>query len=176
MMRVALVGLLLFGCGEKKPEEKPAEPAKPAGEPAPPRPSEPVRIEPESSPRGLVGGGQMVHCPTASPGAQTSLALTADSVELTVVAKDEKSALDIRADARHLKEVAQKDPAAVKHTGEGEGGGGLGKCPVVLKDTLITITEIEGGAKIALKPAKPEQLEWLKKEVEARLAKTTKTP
>ena len=173
MTRFVLACALLLGACEKKAEDSP-QPAKPAGDPQPARP-EPAKAEPTpapASPAGLVGGGRMQHCPTAVPGSTTTINVTADSVELMIVAaNDEKAAKDIVSDAKHLKEVAQKDPAQVKHTGEGEGGGGLGKCPVVLKDTHITITEIPGGAKIALKPMKPEQLDWLRKEVEARQAK-----
>src|SRR5688572_12559726 len=164
MMRFLLACAFVLGACEKKPEDSP--PAKPAGEPAQPNKPEPSKGEPTpapASPAGLVGGGRMQHCPTAVAGSTTTNNVTAEADELMIVAKDakdEKAAKDIVSDAKHLKEVAQKDPAQVKHTGEGEGGGGLGKCPVVLKDTHITITEIPGGAKIALKPMKPEQLEW----------------
>ena len=165
-MRLAAAAVLaLVGCSEKKSEPPPRS------EPAPA--SEPAKVESATAPpaRGPVGGGRMEHCPTAVPGAETKIAAVGDGVEVTITSPDAKAAGDIRGDARHLQEVAEKAPAAVRHTGEGDGGGGLGKCPILVRDTRIAVAEIEGGVKITLRPVNPEQLGWLVKEVESRAKK-----
>ena len=171
MIRAVMAALLLASaCGKK--EEAPATPppAEPAPKSDPSPPSEPGR-----PPRSLVGGGQMQHCPTAVAHTITTIAPTSAGVDLTVVAqdpKDEKTVKEVRADAKHLSDVANKNPSDVRHTGQGEGGGGLGKCPVVLKDTTVTFVEVDGGARITVTPIKPDQVEWLKTEVEARYQKS----
>ena len=171
MIRVVLPALLLAAaCGKKEETSAPAT----APDPAPPSES-PARPEPPRQQRSLVGGGQMQHCPTAVANTVTTIAPNASGVELTITAQDpadDKTVKEIRADAKHLADVARKNPSEVKHTGEGEGGGGLGKCPVVLKDTTVTFTEIDGGVKITVVPSKPDQVEWLKAEVQARYQKS----
>ena len=117
-----------------------------------------------------VGSGHMQHCPTAVEGAKTTLADGADAVEITVTAKNEKATTEIRDRAKHLAEAAKANPTAVEHTGTGHGGGGLGQCEVVLKDTTVTATDVDGGSKITVKPNKPVDLEWLKKETASRHA------
>jgi hypothetical protein len=117
---------------------------------------------------GTVGGGRMRNCPTTVEGAQVSVGEAKDAVEVTITAKDKQAIDEIRADAKHLAKVSAKDASDVKHTGEGEGGGSLGRCPVVLKDTTITAADVPGGSKLTLKPARPDDLEWLKAEVKKR--------
>lgn len=117
-----------------------------------------------------VGGGHMQHCPTAVPGAKTVISDAADAVELTVTGKDAKTTDEIRKRAKHLTESAKADPTSVVHNGEGHGGGGIGLCEVVLKDTTVTAEDVDGGSKITVKPTKAVDLEWLKKETRARHA------
>jgi hypothetical protein len=117
-----------------------------------------------------VGGGHMQHCPTAVVGAKTDIKDGKDAVEITVTSSDAAKTEEIRKRAKHLVDSAKIDPTAVVHNGEGHGGGGLGLCEVVLKDTTVTAENIEGGSKITVKPTKPVDLEWLKKETHARHA------
>jgi hypothetical protein len=114
-----------------------------------------------------VGRGQMRHCPTAVSGAKTEVTDTPEGVQLTVTGKDEA---EIRRRAKHLAEVAAAEPEVVDHQGNGHGGGGLGGCLVVLKDTTITAEEVAGGAKLAVKANKPVDVPWLQKETRARQA------
>lgn len=117
------------------------------------------------------GKGNMMHCPSAVPGAKTASADIKDGVELTVTADSETAVTEIRNRAKHLVEAAKMDPESVRHTGDGHGGGGVGQCPVVLKDTLVTAdASVKGGVRITVRPIKPVDLEWLRKEVKARLA------
>jgi hypothetical protein len=67
--------------------------------------------------------------------------------------------------------VSVKNPTEIKHSGEGEGGGGLGNCPVVLADTVVVSQDIPGGAKLTVKPTKPEDLAKLKEVSKDRAAK-----
>jgi hypothetical protein len=115
-----------------------------------------------------VGGGHMQHCPTAVAGAKTDIQDTKDGVEITVTSKDATKTEEIRKRAKHVAESAKAQPTSVVHNGEGHGGGGVGLCEVVLKDTTVTAQDVAGGAKIIVKPAKTVDLEWLKKETRSR--------
>jgi hypothetical protein len=113
------------------------------------------------------GGGKMQHCPTAVAGAKVDVKEIADGVELTVTGKGDAEA-EIRKRAKHLADAAKQDPTSVAHTGDGHGGGGLGTCLVVLKDTTVAAEDVPGGSKITVKPVKAVDLDWLKKEVKSR--------
>jgi hypothetical protein len=115
-----------------------------------------------------VGGGHMQHCPTAVAGAKTDIKDNKDSVEITVTATEAGKTDEIRKRAKHMVDAAKQDPTSVVHNGEGHGGGGLGVCEIVLKDTTVTAEDVDGGSKITVKPTKPVDLEWLKKETHAR--------
>lgn len=115
-----------------------------------------------------VGKGNMMHCPTAVAGAKVATQDIKDGVEITVTAENEKATTEIRQRAQHVVEASKTDPNTVRHTGDGHGGGGLGMCPVVLKDTLVSAEDVKGGSKITLRPIKPVDLEWLRKEVATR--------
>jgi hypothetical protein len=117
-----------------------------------------------------VGGGHMQHCPTAVEGAKTEIKDLPDGVEVTVTSPNGAKAEEIRKRSKHVVDAAKKDPATVAHTGDGHGGGGLGRCEVVLKDTTVTTENVEGGSKLTVKPTKPVDLEWLKKETRERQA------
>ena len=88
-----------------------------------------------------------------------------------MTAKDEAATKSIRERAKHLVEAAKLDPTDVKHTGDGKGGGGFGRCPVVVKDTLVESKEVPGGALLTVKPKKASDFDALKKEVAERNAK-----
>lgn len=122
------------------------------------------------------GQGRMAHCPSAVEGATTSIKDAKDAVEVTVTARDEAAVKQIRERGKHLVEAAKLDPTDVKHTGDGKGGGGLGRCPVVLKDTTIESKEVPGGAAFTVKPKKATDLDALKKETQERHAKLAGAP
>jgi TusA-related sulfurtransferase len=114
------------------------------------------------------GTGKMAHCPSAVPSAATALKDTKDALLVTVTAKDEAAVTDIRDRTKHVVDAAKKDPKDVKHDGQGDGGGGLGRCPVVLKDTTVTAKDVSGGSEITVKPAKPADVAALLKEAKER--------
>jgi hypothetical protein len=104
------------------------------------------------------GHRKMANCPSSVEGATTKVEDAPDSVIVTITGAGEPAIKEIRERAKHLAEVSVKVATEIKHSGEGEGGGGLGQCPVVLADTTITSEEVEGGAKVTVKPAKAEDL------------------
>jgi hypothetical protein len=115
-----------------------------------------------------IGGGHMQHCPTAVEGAKFEVKETKDAIEITVTSPNAAKTDEIRKRAKHVAEASKADPTSVAHTGDGHGGGGLGRCEVVLKDTVVTTEDVEGGVKLTVKPQKPVDLDWLKKETAAR--------
>lgn len=117
-----------------------------------------------------VGQGHMQHCPTAVAGAKTEIQDTKDGIEITVTSKDAAKTEEIRKRAKHVADSAKQEPTSVVHNGEGHGGGGLGLCEVVLKDTTVTAQDVDGGSKITVKPVRAVDLEWLKKETRTRHA------
>jgi len=117
------------------------------------------------------GQGKMVHCPNAVVGSSTAFKDVDGGVEITVTAQGEAAATDIRARARHLAEAAKDMSAGQKrHDGSGQGGGGLGRCPVVVRDTLIDVADVEGGARITVKAKDAAETDWLRREAKAREA------
>jgi hypothetical protein len=120
---------------------------------------------------GLAGPGNMMHCPTSVPNTKVEVKDIKDGLEIWVVGPNEAAQTEIRRRAAHVVEAAKTDPNSVRHTGDGHGGGGIGRCPVVVKDTLVSADDIKGGSKITVRPIKPVDIEWLRKETAARLAK-----
>lgn len=117
-----------------------------------------------------VGGGHMQHCPSAVEGAKTDIKDIKDGVEITVTSTVAAKTDEIRKRSKHIVDAAKTDPTAVAHEGNGHGGGGLGRCEVVLKDTTVTSEDVEGGSRLTVKPTKAVDLEWLKKETRERQA------
>lgn len=149
-----------FAC-KREPPPPPAE-TKVSAAPA---------TQPAAVPAAAAGNRKMANCPSSVAGAKTAFAAVEGGVDVTITTTAAGGADEIRARAKHLVEVAVKDPAKPVHSGEGEGGGMLGSCPVVLNDTTLVAADVENGVKVTVKPNKPENLEWLKKEVEARAGK-----
>lgn len=125
----------------------------------------------EAKAAGAEGAGtqRMAHCPSAVEGAKTALKDTKEGVLVTVTGPADKVA-EIRSRAKHAAEVAKKPEAAkVEHTGEGTGGGGLGRCPIVVEgDTTVEVKEIDGGVEVDVKAKK--DVAALQKEAKTRAA------
>jgi TusA-related sulfurtransferase len=121
------------------------------------------------------GPNKMVHCPNVVEGAKTTIKNSKEGVVITVTAKDEAAVQEIRKRAAHLAEAAKK-PGGGQHTGEGDFGGSRGHCPVVMKDTTITVSEVKGGAKLTVKADKPDDVKTLQTAVKDRQAALAKSP
>lgn len=117
------------------------------------------------------GQGKMAHCPSSVDGAATDVKATKEAIVVTVKGKDEAATKEIRARAAFLVEAAKKDPNDVVHKGDGSGGGGFGRCPVVVKDTTVEAKDVEGGSELTVKPKKAEDLAALEKESKERAEK-----
>lgn len=117
------------------------------------------------------GQGKMAHCPSSVDGAATTVKDTKDGVEVSVVAKDEAATKTIRERAKLVVAAAKLDAEKVTHKGDGSGGGGFGRCPVVLKDTKVESKDVPGGVIFTVKPAKAADLAELKKETNERAQK-----
>jgi hypothetical protein len=102
-------------------------------------------------------------CPSAVPGSTTTVKELPDGVEVTVIAPGGPPINDIRQRGVQIL-AAAKDPA----TGGGSLADGLAKCPVVVKDTILTETDVPGGAAFTVRPAKATALADLKKDTKAR--------
>ena len=115
------------------------------------------------------GTRHMAHCPSAVPGARTAVKDAKEGVVVTVTG-DGDAVKDIRERAKHAAEVARlPEPPKVEHNSEGRGGGGLGKCPVIVEgDTTVDVKDVANGTEITVK-AKKDVLA-LQKEAKLRAA------
>ena len=128
----------------------------------------------------FTGGGGVAFTPETQSDITVNLGVATDldfvvrsiAVEVTVTAaKDDAKTKEIRTRGKHVVDVAKKPPQEGKHTGEGLGGGGLGRCPVVVKETTVEMKEVDGGAKFTVKPKKPGDLATVQKEAKERAEK-----
>jgi hypothetical protein len=114
----------------------------------------------------------MRHCPSSVEGASTAIKDVEGGVEVTVTAKGDDAAKEIRARAQFLASKAKDtDPSKSEHTGTGQGGGALGRCPVVMKDTTVESVDVEGGSSMTVKPRNAAELDWLRREARERNVK-----
>ncbi|MGH7294102.1 MAG: hypothetical protein ACRELB_04175 [Polyangiaceae bacterium] len=123
---------------------------------------------PAASSATLSPSGKMGHCPNAVAGAKTVIADVPGGVEVLVTSKDGATTADIRARVKALVDAQKNAGGNVKHTGNGEGGGLLGRCPIVLKDTTLTTAEIPDGTKVTVVAKDPTELDWLRRETRDR--------
>jgi hypothetical protein len=129
----------------------------------------------EAKSTGAEGAGaqRMAHCPSAVTGAKTVVKDAKEGVTVTVTGPAAAVA-EIRTRAKHTADVAKKgDPKKVEHSGSGTGGGGLGRCPIVVEgDTTVEVKEIEGGVEVEVKTKK--DVAALQKEAKLRAGNFTK--
>jgi hypothetical protein len=156
---VAAVGLVSFqACKtEGAGSDKPAATSTAVGEAPPSKPSEP---SPVNTGFGLPLAANK--CPSAAPGSTTTWKEIPDGVEVTVTAPGGLPINDIRQRGTQIV-AAAKEPGA-----GGSAADGLAKCPIVVKDTIVTEVDVPGGATFTIKPSKPTALADLKKETKSR--------
>lgn len=114
------------------------------------------------------GERKMAHCPSAVEGAATVVKDNKDGVTVTVTGKGDAIEKEIRARAKFLLEAASHDGGAIVHSGSGTGGGGLGRCPIVVKDTTVGSKDVPGGAEFTVKAKKAADVGKLQKEARDR--------
>jgi len=115
------------------------------------------------------GAHKMAHCPSAVEGAKTAVKDSKEGVIVTVTGTGDK-VKEIRDRAKHASEVSKmSEPPKVEHNAEGKGGGGLGRCPVIVEgDTTVDAKDVENGSEITVKAKK--DVAALQKESKARAA------
>lgn len=143
---VAVVGLVSTAACKK--EEKAAE--TPTTE-EPVVDEQPV-VEPVAEKPDMAN--KMEHCPSSVAGATTKVEGGEGVIIVTVTAADEAATTEIRTRGAYLAGLEGADGAEVKHSGEGTGGGALGKCPVVVGHAKLTAEDVEGGTKVTMTPTK----------------------
>nr|UXE44431.1 hypothetical protein Hi04_10k_c2441A_00004 [uncultured bacterium] len=112
--------------------------------------------------------GKMAHCPNAVPGAKTDIADVPGGVALTITSSDAQGMADIRARIAALIDAQKNQGTGIKHTGNGEGGGLLGRCPIVLKETTVTAADVANGSKVTVLIKDPQAVDWLRRETRDR--------
>jgi len=117
------------------------------------------------------GAGKMAHCPSALMGTTTTVKNTKDGVSVTVTAKDDSMTKSIRERVAHLVEIAKPDAGGPSHTGEGGGHGSVGRCPIVLKDTMLTAKDVPGGSQVEVKAKSAAGVKELQEEAKERAEK-----
>lgn len=174
---VLVASALAFGaCKKSKQDDAPAPPAPKASPDAAPAAVKPV---PDAAPgSGDAAGEDDVamanksgNCPSTVGGAATEVepATQDGKVVITIVAKDDAAVKTIRARTAHLIEIQDAPAATIKHSGDGTGGGGIGLCPVVTKDTTVASEDIEGGVKVTMTPKDADVAKSLPSTVETRI-------
>jgi TusA-related sulfurtransferase len=166
-MRLALSLVIplafLAGCDSCAESSAPAPAAPASVASATPPPS--ASAAPSAS---VAPSGKMAHCPDAVPGAKTDISDAPGGVLLTITATDAAAVADIRARTQALLDAQKNQSADVRHTGTGEGGGLLGRCPVVLKDTTVASVDLPNGSKLTVTSKNAAEVDWLRRETRDR--------
>jgi len=102
---------------------------------------------------------KMMHCPSAVDGATTKVETGKESVVVTITSSDPAKAAEVKKRAKHLASLTSPGAAPeLKHTGQGTGGGALGKCPVVMRDVTLKVEDQKDGSKVTVTPKNPATL------------------
>ena len=173
-MRSSLVSLGLalalttaLGCKKDTKKAESEEGKTPTAETTPPPaetpPPETPPAEPPPDPSKPDMANKMANCPSAAPGATTAVKADKTSVTLTITAKDKAAIAEIQKRAKKLSTLDTSADADIKHTGEGTGGGQLGKCPVVMTDVTLKVKDSKTGTAITMTPKDKAKLADLEK-------------
>src|SRR5206468_6641439 len=158
------LGLLFVACKDNK-QEPAATPTPAATTPSTPPPAASTAAAPSAI---VAPSGKMAHCPSTVTGAKTDVKDAANGVEITVTSKDETATKEIRARSAFLATSSKNDAQSVGHNGSGEGGGVFGRCPVVMRNTTVAATDVEGGSKLVVVPRDTKEQDWLRREARTR--------
>ena len=81
----------------------------------------------------------MTNCPNALPGANTSLGMTGDGVDVTITSQVPDTQTEIQKLAAKHSELGPPG-GAMMHSGQHGGSGMTGHCPILHHDTIVTST------------------------------------
>jgi TusA-related sulfurtransferase len=155
----------LAGCDSCASSSAPAASTTPSVSASAPATSASSAPAPSAS---VASSGKMAHCPDAITGAKTAIRDVDGGVELTVTAADPSAQADVKARIQALLDAQKNQNPNVRHSGNGEGGGLLGRCPVVLKDTMVTAAPVASGSVITVLSKQPNEVDWLRRETRDR--------
>ena len=165
---LAMALISVAGCKkDKKTAEPPADDTKTAPAETPPAETPPAETPPAEDPSKPDMANKMANCPSAAAGATTAVKADKAAVTVSVTANEKEVIAEIQKRAKKLATLDTSADADVKHTGEGTGGGQLGKCPVVMTDVTIKVKDLKNGSAITMTPkdkAKLADLEKMAKE------------
>ena len=105
----------------------------------------------------------MGRCPSAIDGAVTRFTPTADGGDLTIESSSPDAALDIQIIAGLHRGMKQPDASKGLHSGEHAGPGTIGYCPIVHKDTTVTIKKTAQGVRVHIAATQSDQVAALQK-------------
>ncbi|GEM_PF-2787289 len=111
----------------------------------------------------------MANCPNALRGANSSLGMTSDGVDVTITSLIPEVVTEIRSLAeRHTRLGGPSD--APRHTGFHGGPGSEGYCPIIHTNTVVTFDALPEGAVIHIRAMDSRQIPQVQREVRDRLA------
>jgi hypothetical protein len=159
------------GCSKPKSDSSAAA-TTPAATTTAPATDTPPAAAPSAAPAAtpVAPSGKMAHCPSTVTGAKTEVQDSPGGVSLVVTAADEEATKEIRARAAFLASAAKNDANPIAHNGSGEGGGIFGRCPVVMRNTKVEVTDVNGGSKLAVTPRDAKEQDWIRHEARSRLS------
>jgi TusA-related sulfurtransferase len=114
--------------------------------------------------------GGMSHCPAAVAGAKVEIKEIDNGVEVTVTAADAKATDEIKERAKTIAERAKGENTKPQHSGQGGGGGVMGRCPIVLGGTDVKVEDAPGGSKFTVTAKDKAEVDWLRRETKERQA------
>jgi hypothetical protein len=159
------VGAALYGCS-KPTTEAPAPAASPVASAA-----APTVAPPATPPQPVVAAsGKMAHCPSTVSGAKTDIQDVPGGIALIVTSSDAEATKEIQARSAFLGASSKNDVAPIAHNGTGEGGGIFGRCPAVMRNTKVDVSDVAGGSKLVVTPRDAKEQDWLRRESRSRLA------
>ena len=111
----------------------------------------------------------MGNCPTAVPGATTALKDVAGGIEVTITGADDATGMQIRDRMKKITEAAKNEADSGQvHNHSGGGGGRMGRCTIVIRNTTFTSTDVPNGTKVTVLPKDAKEVDWLRRETRDR--------
>jgi hypothetical protein len=112
---------------------------------------------------------EMLHCPSAAPGAETVVRPTERGVELLVSAPTEFGRHEIRRRAAMQQTIAERPVRGrEEHTGGGTGSTRYGYCPGVMANTTVAVTQTADGSRILVTARRAADVAELQRSTSAR--------
>jgi TusA-related sulfurtransferase len=132
-----------------------------------PPPVAPQPVESSQMTGGLEHG--MLNCPSAVDGAETRLRMTERGVDIFVRAKDPEARAEIAKLAeRHTR--MDRLTGWPEHTGKHGGPGEIGHCPIIHKNTQITLETVDDGVVLHVIATLPDRAKQVQEQTVLRLA------